>query len=204
MQTCVLCPDHGQRKQGLFALGRPPKDCSLEELGGESRPAHVSFSRESQGPLLRNEANLEKNLICSLPPTHGEGVGGTTHVRKSQLDSKPQHRMDWGWFPCGLRPATPPQGGGPCGSQGTQRLSGGVGMSGGVGRASAGGYRPTALSTGACVPRSASSQEGACLPPARVTMMNGGQLTPGPRVRHPRVPTARQHLSSPQVGTWSL
>lgn len=192
------------KEAGALCTRGTPEDCSLEELGGESRPAHVSSSRESQGPPLRNETNLEKNLICSLPLIHGEGVGGTAHVRKTQLDSKPQHRMDWGWFPCGLGLATSPQGGGPCGNRGTQRLSGGVGMSSGVGRASAGGYRPAVLSTGACVPHSASSQEGACLPPARVTMTNGGQLTPGPGVRHPRVPTARQHPSSPQAGTWSL
>ena len=60
------------------------------------------------------------------------------------------------------------------------------------------------LSTGVCVPHSVSSQEGARLPPAQVMMTNGGQLTPGPGVRHPRVPTATQHPRGPQAGTWCL
>lgn len=83
----------------------------MEELGGESRAAHVSSSGESQGPP-KNEMNLRKSLRCSLPSFHREGVG-TVHVKKNQLDSKPQHRMDWGQFPCGLHPTTPPPGRGP-------------------------------------------------------------------------------------------
>ena len=33
VQTCVLCPDHGQRKQGLFALGGPPRTAPWRSLG---------------------------------------------------------------------------------------------------------------------------------------------------------------------------
>lgn len=40
-------------------------------------------------------------------------------------------------------------------------------------------------------------RKGPCLPPAQVTMTNGGQLTPALGVRgHPRAPTARQHRGS--------
>ena len=132
VHACVLCP--WSKAGALCTGGDPPEDWSLEELGGESRAARF-LQRGIPGPP-QDEKNLRKSLRCSLPHFRGEEVG-TVHVKKNQLDSKPQHGRDWGWSPCGLHPTAPPQGGRPCGSQGTQRL-----LSGGVGRASAGGCRP--------------------------------------------------------------